>query len=128
MKTSKAAKALITIAVIVVLLLAGFLFRVDRFGFVAVDYVDCVYFNNQFYYSGWGEADRTPVEPALIGEKIGQVTFTLAENVHSTWYINRNGDAAFLVVGTEIYSVEADGAAIAVKIDGQYYRYEAKKG
>lgn len=118
-----------TIAVIVisfvVLVILGYLFRVDRFGLgYEIDYVDCVYINNQFYTSGLNPIDRIPVEPTLVDKKIGEVRFKLLDNVHSPYYINRNGDAAFLDVGTEIYSLKSQSNAVAVRIDDQYYIFE----
>ena len=120
-----------TFAVIVVsliiLILLGYVFRIDRFGLgYAIDYVDCVYINNQFYTSGLNPQDRTPVESSLIEKKIGEVKFKLLDNVHSPYYISRNGDAAFLDIGTEIYSLKSQSDAVAVKIGEQYYLFRTK--
>jgi hypothetical protein len=121
-------KKFLIVVVLILLVLMAFIFRFDRFGFVEVDFMDCVYMNNQLYFSGaeGNGGERTLVDPALIDKKIGDVKFTLSENVHSTYYINRNVDAAFLDVGTEIYSMKAGENSIAIKIGGQYFEFKAK--
>lgn len=112
------------VAAVIALFLVGFVFRFDRLGFIEIDYVDCVYINNQLYFSGYSPYDRTPVESSLVDKKIGKVQFKLSESVHSTYYINRNGDAAFLDVGTEIYILKSGSNAVAAKIGDQYYIYK----
>lgn len=128
-ETSHFKKKLLYAAIsIVLLVLAAYIFRLDRFGFVEVDYVDCVYINNQSYYSHSerNAGERTLIDPSLIEKKIGEIKFTLSENVHSTYYIFRNGDAAFLDIGTEIYRVKTSDSMVAVKIGEQYFEYDER--
>ena len=115
----------VIIVAFIILIILGYVFRIDRFGLGSeIDYVDCVYINNQFYFSGLNPLDRTPVESTLVDKKIGEVKFTLSDNVHSPYYINRNGDAAFLDIGTEIYSIKSQSNAVAIKIGEQYYIFK----
>lgn len=107
------------------LVILGYFFRIDRFGLgYEIDYVDCVYISNQLYTSGFNPNSRIPIESTLVGQKIGEVKFTLSNNVHSPYYINRNGDAAFLDIGTEIYSIKSQSDAVAIKIGEQYYIFK----
>lgn len=116
--------AVIVVAFIILILL-GYIFRIDRFGLgYEIDYVDCIYINNQLYTSGINPNSRITVEPTLVDKKIGEVRFTLSDKVHSPYYINRNGDAAFLDVGTEIYSLKSQSNAVAVRINDQYYIFK----
>jgi hypothetical protein len=128
-KPSKFKRRILYVAVsLILLVLVAYIFRLDRFGFVEIDYVDCVYMNNQFYFSHFerNAGKRTLIDPMLIEQKIGEVKFTLSENVHSTYYINRNGDASFLDIGTEIFSVKKSDSAIAIKIGEQYFEFDER--
>ena len=117
-------KIKIVIGVVIIaalIILAGYLFRVDRFGLSRILWIDCVKVNNNKYYSDY---ERTSIEETLVNKKIGEVKFNVYENVHNGNYKFRNGDASFLNVGTELYSLKSDVNAIAVKIDNVYYIYE----
>jgi hypothetical protein len=46
--------------------------------------------------------------------------------VHNPSYRFRDGDATFLDVGTEIYSLRSESNAIAAKIGEQYFLYKSK--
>ncbi len=116
----------IIVVILTVLFLVGYLLRVDRFGLAQVDYVDCIYFNQQLYYSGINPMERTEIGAEFVTEEIGTIRFKLSGNVHSTYYCLRNGDATFLDPGTELFTVESDPDAIAVAIDGKFYLYQLK--
>jgi hypothetical protein len=125
-KKKRSRRILVATIVIVLALSAGYLFRLDRMGLVEISFVDCVYINNQLYFNpSFAQTGlaRSPVEAATIDRKIGEVRFRLSEQVHSNWYIYRNGDAAFLELGTEIYSLKDNPDAIAVKIGEQYFLF-----
>jgi hypothetical protein len=119
-KSKQRTRWILMIVIVVVLALGatGYIMRIDRLGFNEIDFVDCGYINNQLYFNQaftqTGLA-RVPVDATTIDKKIGAVRFRLSENVHNSWYINRNGDAAYLEPGTEIYSVKGNPDAIAVK-------------
>ncbi|MDF2544973.1 MAG: hypothetical protein K0S47_4691 [Herbinix sp.] len=87
-----------------------------------ISWVDCIQMNNTKYYSNY---DRTPIDSSFIGEKVGEVKFKVSKKVHNPSYRFRDGDATFLEIGTEVYSVKTNNNAIAVKIDDSYYLYEA---
>ena len=125
MNVKKTKIIIIIIAAVIALLWAGYALRVDRFGLgYQIDYVDYVYINNQLYISGLSPVQREPVDVSMIDQKIGEVKFTTLDNVHSPYYIRRNGDAAFLDKGTEIFSLKSPDNAVAVKVDGIYYIFK----
>jgi len=102
------------------LILMGYYIRLDRFGLAQISWVDCVQMNDIKYYSDY---ERTPLDASLLGERIGEVRFSVQEKVHNPGYRFRNGDATYLEVGTVIYSVTSNSNAIAVEVDDQYYIY-----
>jgi hypothetical protein len=97
-----------------------YIFRLDRFGSAKIDWDDCIKINNTLYV---GDFNMTTIESALVGKKIGEVKFTANRNVGNPNYRFRNWDAAYLNVGTEIYSIPSNSNAIAVKVDGRYFLY-----
>jgi len=111
----------ICIGILGILLLMGYIFRVDRFGMASIDWVDCIQINNVKYYK---DVNKVPIESSLVDKKIGKVKFNVSENVHNSGYMFRNGDATYLEVGTEINSLKSDNNAIAIKINGLYYLYK----
>ena len=104
------------------LLIMGYFLRFDRYGLAQISWIDCVQINDIKYISNF---DRTPVDSSLIGEKIGEVNFIVYKKVHNPSYRFRNGDATFLDVGTEIYSVKLNSNAIAVKVADQFFIYSS---
>lgn len=113
---------LVIILTVIILIFAGYYFRIDRFGLAQISWVDCVQVNGSKYYSNY---ERTEIDDMLINKKLGMVKFNVYENVHNGSYRFRNGDATFLEVGTEIYSVKGDVDSIAVKIGNSYYEYRS---
>jgi hypothetical protein len=105
-----------------ILILLGCYVRVDRFGIAQISWVDCIQINNTKYYSDF---DRSPVEYSDIGKKIGKVKFNVSEKVHNPNYRFRNGDATYLEIGTEVYSLQSNSNVIAVKIDDDYFLYKS---
>lgn len=120
---NKKVKVFICIGVLsIILILMGYMFRIDRFGISKISWGDCVQMNNIKYN---GDFKESSVESSLIYKKIGEVKFNVSENVNNSNYRFRNGDATFLDVGTEIYSLKSYNNAIAVKIGEQYFLYRA---
>ena len=115
---------LICISILSIILLMGYIFRVNRFGMSLIDWVDYIQINNIKYYK---DINKTPIGYSLIDKKIGIVKFNVSKNVHNSSYKFRNGDATFLEVGTEINSLKSDNNKIAIKIDGLYYLYVVMK-
>lgn len=108
----------------IILILIGYVFRldrVDRFGMAEISWVDCVKISDKKYYSF---NVNTQVEDSLIDKKIGKVKFNVSEMVKNSNYRFRNGDATFLKVGTEIYSLQSETNAVAVKIGEKYVLYK----
>lgn len=120
---NKKVKVFIGIVVLsIILIIMGYIFRIDRFGMAKISWADGVQMNNIQYN---GDFKRSSVESSLIDKKIGKVKFNVSQNVNNPNYRLRNGDATFLDVGTEIYSLKSDNSAIAVKIGEQYFLYKA---
>ena len=115
----------VSIVVIAVILIAvNFDLRLDRFGSAKISWTDCVQINSTKYY---GDYNKSIVKTSEIGNKIDKVTFNVAEKVSNPNYRFRDGDATFVDVGTEIYSINKIDNAVAVKIGEQYYLYSIKK-
>lgn len=114
----------ICIGIFSIILVIGYIFRVDRFGMSSIDWVDCIQINDIKYLK---DINKSPIENSLIDKKIGKVKFNVSKNVHNSSYLFRDGDATFLDVGTEISSLKSGNNAIAVKVDGLYYLYVVMK-
>ena len=112
------------VIVILLILVIGYVLRLDRpdrFGFAQIKWEDCVQINNIIYNI---DINKASVEQSLIDKKIEKIKFNVANKVHNPSYCFRNGDATFLPVGTEIYSLKSDNNAITVKIGEQYLLYK----
>ena len=68
---------------------------------VQIDWVDFIRFNGITYIS-----DSQRIESALLGPKFARVKFELEGNVHDPNYHSKDGDAAFLKAGTDVYTVK----------------------
>lgn len=111
----------------IILVLIGYVLRldrIDRFGTSKIMWVDCVQINDKKYYSD--HSAKIPVEYSSIDKKIGKVKFNVYNMVSNPNYRFRNGDATFLDVGTEIYSLHSETNDIAVKVGDQYFLYKLK--
>ena len=58
---------------------------------------------------------------------LGKVNFTVKGHVNNPSYVIRKWDATFLPKGTKVYRITDTEDAIAVEIEGKYYRYNIKK-
>lgn len=96
--------------------------RLDRFGLVPIeiDWIDVVKLNDTTYKASH---PRQEVSIAEIGEEIGAIYFTMSGQVKNPHYRIKNGDAAFLPVGTKLYSIKNDVDSIAALINGKYYLF-----
>lgn len=92
---------ILAVFLIVVSILAGYHYRIDRLGSAMISWVDCLKLNNTMYYLDQG-ADV--IDPSCVGLRLGVVRFNVAQHVHNPEYHFRNGDATFLVTGTELFS------------------------
>lgn len=88
---------------------------------VIIDWVHFVKINNKTY-----EALYTGVlmDEKYVGDEVGEVTFTLNENVTEFHYKAKNGDAAYLEEGTKLHAVDGFPDLLAVKNDNVINGYE----
>lgn len=77
-----------------------------------IEWVDFVQWNKKEYN---GIHSGILADENLIGEKLGEVKFKVADHVTNTSYKTKNGDAAFHEKGTEIYSIKGNPDLIALK-------------
>jgi hypothetical protein len=89
-------------------------------GGVIIDYVDFLKLNDIIYEGFYREANEGPDPEFQIGDKIGEVTFMLADCA-PPGYTPQNGNAAFLAAGTPIHEVKGYPADMMVEADGKLY-------
>ena len=77
-----------------------------------IDWVDFVKWDGKQYESIY---QGVIADEEKIGEKIGEVKFTVAGNIKKTSYKIKDGDAGFLEKGTKLLSVNDEPDLIAVK-------------
>ncbi|WP_249899469.1 hypothetical protein [Paenibacillus sp. PK3_47] len=68
-----------------------------------IEWVDFLMINDIKYYQNF--EGTLPVSADLLGEQVGEISYML-ENNACTDHVTRNGDAAFLPVGTPVYAVK----------------------
>lgn len=95
-----------------------------------LDWVDFIQWDGNYYIA---LDSAVLADPEKIGEKAGEVAFRVSDNINSTQYKVKNGDAAFWEPGTELYYVEGLPDLLAAKdpaeINGySLYVNEAKSG
>ncbi|MCJ8009648.1 hypothetical protein ACFFF5_17720 [Lederbergia wuyishanensis] len=78
---------------------------------VIIDWVDFLHFNGEKYLGSQLEI----ADSKFIGGKIGKIKKKLDDNVKNPNYKSKNGDAAFLPVGTNLYEVINEPNLIAVR-------------
>ncbi|MCR2823729.1 hypothetical protein [Lederbergia panacisoli] len=94
---------------------------------VVIDWVDFLQFEGEEYLGSQLEI----ADPNLIGEKIGEIKHMLEGNVRNPNYKSKNGDAAFLSVGTVLYEIKNEPNLIAIRdkdsINGYKIYYKMDK-
>lgn len=122
MLNKKTRSSILILSLIIIILFACYVLRIDRFGLSQISWVDCVQINGKKYHSDF---ERKEIDYSLVGEQIGTVKFNVADNVHNANYNFRNGDATFLSVGTKIYKVNTLDLinSVVVKVDDKYFLY-----
>ncbi|NHM31205.1 hypothetical protein [Neobacillus terrae] len=80
--------------------------------YAIIDWVDFIKWDGKEYV---GIFNGTLSDKVYLGNKIGQVRFKVADNISDPYYRTKDGDAAFLKKGTEIYSIKGKPNLIAVK-------------
>ncbi|WP_217585873.1 hypothetical protein [Lentibacillus saliphilus] len=100
------------IMLVALLFIAGCEGTLPQKGHTIIDWVDFVKINDIQYHASYSAviADET-----FIGEKIGEVAFNVDDNITNPSYDIKNGDAAYLEEGTNLYLVKAMPGYIAVK-------------
>jgi hypothetical protein len=68
-----------------------------------IDWVDFLKLNGISYTHSWQAA---LTDPRKLGEEIGKVDFQVADHVNDVHYIVKDGDAAFLTIGTVVYAIK----------------------
>lgn len=86
----------------------------------SISWVDILMVNDVKYT---GYVDMDEVDDIEKGEVIGEVTFTLSDHACSDHRL-RNGDAAYLPVGTEIYEYVGFDPSFRVIANGQIYQVD----
>lgn len=81
---------------------------------IIIDWVDFVRVDGE-EYSLSNNVVLTDVD--AIGEKIAEVSFTLDNNVTDPYYSVKDGDAAYLEVGTGLYEIKGKTEYLAVRDD-----------
>lgn len=100
---------------------AGYHYRIDRLGTAMITWADWLKLNNTMYYR---DHDADVIDPSCVGSCLGVVRFNVAQHVHNPEYHFRNGDATFLVEGTELFSSSCgDTDSVLVVQDGTVLRY-----
>ena len=100
---------------------AGYHYRIDRLGTAMITWADWLKLNNTMYYR---DHDADVIDPSCVGLFLGVVRFNVAQHVHNPEYHFRNGDATFLVEGTELFSSSCgDTDSVLVVQDGTGLRY-----
>ncbi len=86
-----------------------------------IDWADFLMINDVMYSLNDSRSDATPIEPELMGDKVGEVKFTMSEQACSD-HVVQNGDAAFLPVGTSVYELKGYRTQFRVVAKGKMYQ------
>ncbi|MDH5164261.1 hypothetical protein [Heyndrickxia oleronia] len=90
---------------------------------VVIDWVDFMQINGKHYT---GSQQLVISKQTLVKEKIGEVRFEVNEHVKNPKYKIKEGDAAYLSKGTDVYSIEGypDHSIVAVKDKTMIHGYK----
>jgi hypothetical protein len=93
---------------------------------VQIDWVDFIQIGSTQYVAAPGAT--TTLQESDLGPVVGHVKFKVAGNVCDPNYRPKDGDAAFLEIGTPIYQVNGrpTGEVVAARRNGQILSYTAK--
>ncbi len=114
-------KKFLMFIMVLILFLTGCIQRSPK---VEIDWVDFINHKNVTYL-----ATKFTTSDRKIESEIGKTLFNVSENVHDPEYKTKEGDAAFLPVGTPIYKLKdyRTEFRVAVKRDGQFIVYEVSR-
>jgi hypothetical protein len=122
----KKKKILVFILVLGVIGFCIWFYRLDRFGFSSMKWVDTISYKGENYDVAYSDNDSyIKVKELVIDKNLGKTKFKLSGNVRNPYYIMRNMDATILDKGTLLYSLKNVNVKemIAAKVDGNYYLY-----
>lgn len=95
---------------------------------ICVDWSDFVKVNGISYD---GHFENRVIDESRVGEKIGEILYTVKSNYSSQEEMNaasnRDFTAAFRPIGSEVFEVKDDKDSIAVLDNGKYYIYTRKE-
>ncbi|MCP3761714.1 hypothetical protein NLX67_04865 [Domibacillus sp. A3M-37] len=97
---------------LLVVLLAGCRSGVSESSHSAIDWIDFVKWDGVEYQ---GIHTGILADQSAIGQKIGNVTFKVADHITNPAYKTKNGDAAFHEKGTGLYAVKGHPDLLAIK-------------
>lgn len=83
-----------------------------------IDWVDFLMINNIKYYQNYDGTKAVKAEQ--LGDKVGEVSYMLIEHA-CTDHVAKNGDAAFLPIGTVIYALKDYKSEFRVVADNKIY-------
>ncbi|WP_421383262.1 hypothetical protein ACOJQI_02595 [Bacillus salacetis] len=89
-------------------------------GGAIVDYISFLKINDIMYEEFYREGTSGPYPDFETGEKVGEITFRLAECAPPE-YRSQNGDAAYLYAGTAIHEVKGYPSELMVEANGNLY-------
>lgn len=79
---------------------------------LTIDWVDFIQWEGNHYLAS---DSAVLADPEKISGKAGEVAFNVSDNINSTSYKVKNGDAAFWEPGTELYHIDGLPDFLAVK-------------
>ncbi|MHA7967297.1 hypothetical protein ACX93W_24555 [Paenibacillus sp. CAU 1782] len=83
-----------------------------------IDWVDFLMINNIKYYQNYDGTKAVTTEQ--LGNKVGEVSYMLNDHA-CTDHVVKNGDAAFLPIGTSIYAMKGYKSEFRVVADDKIY-------
>ncbi|OAB44841.1 hypothetical protein [Paenibacillus glacialis] len=86
-----------------------------------IDWVDFLMINNIKYYQNYDGTKE--VTAKQLGDKVGEVSYMLNEHA-CTDHVEKNGDAAFLPIGTGIYAMKGYKKEFRVIANNKIYEVE----
>lgn len=128
MKKIRTILLFIAILSIILLITRNPIMRLDRYGFDDIDWTDSVFYNGKLYdveYVSSDNRDKVKIDVSMIDKLLGEVKFSLNDNVSNVHYKLRNWDATFLEKGIKIYSITNvnPSKSIALLEEGLYIKY-----
>lgn len=84
-----------------------------------IDWVDFLMINDIMYYQNYDGTKAVMAEQ--LGDKVGEVSYMLNDHA-CTGHVTKNGDAAYLPIGTVIYALKGYKSVFRVVADNKVYQ------